>query len=679
MRAASSRWPSARRLRAAIARHDELGGVDAVEIVGGGGIGPVPAVSPNGDARGPPWRDNRSGIAGVQPRRRSGEEAGGRWRTGTGEAVVKKTWRVPAVVATMTREEDRRWQGAHLTFLGATGASLVGRRSWRSPTDGSTWRSRARRGSAWSGATPGSGSPASSAPWRTGPSSAGSACCARRPRGRRPAAALDAHLAAAAGRSGPRRSPTRSYARRSRVARRAGGRRRHRQPDHLARSSTLRRDPALPRAGAAARRRGRSRPLLLLIDDAHALDEASAGLLAHLVAAAAHTAEGAPVRLLTVVSVRRAPAPHPARALMSRLPREEGAAVLDLGGLGELGLNEMLTTSVRPRRRRPCCGRSCVAPTGTPSSPGCSGPSWSGRGGAGRSSGRGGRPGGGRADEGQPGRRDRPAARDARPAGARRAGRGRGARGQRGHRDARPAARIDADEVEDLLTVADERGVCHLDGHRYRFDHPLRGGPRPAPPAGASAAALAIAAALAELVPSGAVEISSHLRAAGELAPPDDRRRWGVEAAEEALALGAWGDAAAGFALALDDDLAVGFPPKRGSSCCSGPRRSLRPTTTWRGASASGPPPSTWRASSAISSRGARRWPSSAAAGSRCPRKMPGVHVRPRGVPRRAAGQVPHLRARTLAHLTEVHFTAFEFTEVRPRGRGEAARRGGRR
>ena len=50
----------------------------------------------------------------------------------------------------------------------------------------------------------------------------------------------------------------------------------------------------------------RSRPILLAIDDAHALDDASVALIAHLTAAAVHQSEGLPVRLLTQPAIRPA-------------------------------------------------------------------------------------------------------------------------------------------------------------------------------------------------------------------------------------------------------------------------------------------------------------------------------------------------------------------------------------
>jgi len=417
----------------------------------------------------------------------------------------------------------------------------------------------------------------------------------------------------------------------------------------------------------------RSRPVLLLVDDAHVLDEASAGLLGHLVAAAAHTAEGAPVRLLTVVAVRRTPGRLTTRASITRLAGEEGAAVLELGGLGELGLNEMLTT-IGPAPPSPPLLWSILRRTD--GNPLFARLLWN------------------QLLSGGSARIDRRVV-VADPASAELT-RGRlgdavdlqleslppptrevlgvaAVLGDRG--DVTVLARvlgIGADEVENQLEVADECGVCHIDGEQYHFDHPLL----PAAltrrlSAGRRRALHAeIADALAELEPSGAVEIAAHLRAAGELAAPDDRRRWGVEAAEAALALGAWGDAGAGFALALDAGLDVGFGP--------GPRLDLY-----------------LRAATACAAdhdfHGCERFGMAAVGLARelgdleawCEALAELSHCRIRVAPggTRAStldleeflaateGQVPHLRARALAHLTEVHFTAFEFAE----GRGCAA------
>jgi predicted ATPase len=86
----------------------------------------------------------------------------------------------------------------------------------------------------------------------------------------------------------------------------------------------------------------RTRPILLAIDDAHALDEASAGLLAHLVAVAADEADTLPVPLLTLLSVRPGAASPPVRRTLDRMSDEPSASELLLDGLDEVGLNELL-------------------------------------------------------------------------------------------------------------------------------------------------------------------------------------------------------------------------------------------------------------------------------------------------------------------------------------------------
>ena len=88
----------------------------------------------------------------------------------------------------------------------------------------------------------------------------------------------------------------------------------------------------------------RSRPILLAIDDAHALDDASAALLAHLTAAAVHQAEGLPVRLLTQLTVRPGAGRPVARRTLARLRDEQGGAEFTLQGLDEVDLNDLLAS-----------------------------------------------------------------------------------------------------------------------------------------------------------------------------------------------------------------------------------------------------------------------------------------------------------------------------------------------
>ena len=411
----------------------------------------------------------------------------------------------------------------------------------------------------------------------------------------------------------------------------------------------------------------RARPLLLMIDDAHGLDEASAGLLGHLVAAAAHAAEGAPVRLLTVASVRRSAGRHQTRAAFTRLAREEGAAVLELGGLGELGLNEMLT-ALGPAAPSPPLLWSVLRRTD--GNPLFARLLWTQLLGSGRA----------HVDRrvvvADPGSAEltRGSLGDAVDLQLESLGPDdldilgvAAVLGDRGDMGVLVRVlRVGADEVEDALEVADELGICHLDGPRYHFDHPL------------VAAALTrrlsagrrrrlhveIAGVLAELEPNGAIEIAAHLRAAGETAPPDDRRRWGVAAAEQARALGAWGDTAAGYALALDGGLADKFEPAerldllvKAASACAADHD--LPGCEHFGLAA---------VALARELGDLEAWGAALAELSHCR-----IRVVPGGSRAStldleeflaaAESRVPHLRARTLAHLTEVHFTAFEFAE----------------
>ncbi len=223
---------------------------------------------------------------------------------------------------------------------------------------------------------------------------------------------------------------------------------------------------------------------------------------------------------------------------------------------------------------------------------------------------------------------------------------------------------MSTDDTEEQLGQADECGVCHIDGPRFRFDHPLVPAAltRRLTPGRRRRLHFDIAAALATLEPNGAVEIAAHLRAAGELAAAEDRRRWGVEAAEQAIELGAWGDAAAGFALALDDGVDSGFAPptrldlyQRAAGACAAYHdfhgcerfgmaavdlaRQLGNLEAWCAALAE------------LSHSRIRVAPGGSRVSTRDLEDFLDA----------TEGQVPTLRARALAHLTEVHFTAFEF------------------
>jgi class 3 adenylate cyclase len=410
----------------------------------------------------------------------------------------------------------------------------------------------------------------------------------------------------------------------------------------------------------------RVRPLLLLVDDAHALDEASAGLLAHLAAAAAHAAEGAPIRLLTLLSVRRTPGRPTTLAAIARLAREEGAAVLELGGLGELGLNEMLT-SLGPAPPSPPLLWSILRRTD--GNPLFARLLWNQL-----------------LESGDAHVDRRVVVADMGSADS--------ARGSLGDAvdiqleslpaDTRDVLTVAAvlgdggsiavlgrltdigdDDLEDHLTRADECGVAHIDGRRYRFDHPLLPAAltRRVSPRRRRRLHVDIAAALADIDPSAAVEIASHLRAGSELAEPDDRRRWGVEAAEQALGLGAWGDAAAGFALALDDGADAGFDPRRRLDLYLQAATASAADHDYHGAEHFG-----LNAIEQAREMGdLELWCEALAGLSHCRiRVAPGGSRVSTGDLEEflsaTEGQVPALRARAMAHLTEVYFTAFEFS-----------------
>lgn len=94
-------------------------------------------------------------------------------------------------------------------------------------------------------------------------------------------------------------------------------------------------------------------PVLLVVDDAHALDGPSAMLIGHLAAAATHQAEEGPVALLLAMAARPAPLSDVVRRAVGRLRHEQGTTEVALDGLDEVTLNELLLTlgPVGPSRR----------------------------------------------------------------------------------------------------------------------------------------------------------------------------------------------------------------------------------------------------------------------------------------------------------------------------------------
>jgi class 3 adenylate cyclase len=319
----------------------------------------------------------------------------------------------------------------------------------------------------------------------------------------------------------------------------------------------------------------RTRPLLLAVDEAQELDPPSAELLAHLVGAAAHEAELVPIHLLTLVTVRRAepgangdaapergdrrraPAGSPDRrraAALRRLATEEGAAVLEVDGLDELGLNELLTlhgpappsrpilsTMLRRTGGNPALAldvwRSILAADDTAVVGGVvdADPSLVERVPIGR-------------DEALDERLGRlpPACRSLLVHAA--------ALGVRGRMDALAAvAGCTIDEAEELVDAAGRAGICRLDEDHYQFEDATAPAAmiRQELPSRRRRLHGRVAAALASLPDPPATTIAAHLRLAGD-PDPDACRRWGLAAALDALASGSWGEAASGFELALD-------------------------------------------------------------------------------------------------------------------------------
>ncbi len=410
----------------------------------------------------------------------------------------------------------------------------------------------------------------------------------------------------------------------------------------------------------------RSRPILLAIDDAHALDDASAALIAHLTAAAVHQSEELPVRLLTQLAIRPGAGRRVARRTASRLRAEQGGAELLLEGLHEVDLNELLASFGPAPPSRPLL-RTVGSRTG--GNPLFARLLWTHLLDTGAAVTKGDRvvladPAAVETarvglDEVVDERVDalRQVVRDLLGVAA--------VLGTEGDIDVLARTTDQPRElVEDLLSEADEAGVCRVNGDRYRFDHPLLVASlgRTYTRQQRRRLHLDIAMTMADLDHPPALDIASHLRSAGSLAPADARRLWGVAAADRAMELGAWGDAVAGFGLALDDGLEEGFAPEyrvelytraaragaadhdlenceRFGLAAVGLAQELNDLETW---------------CEAVSELGHAR-----------------VRVAQGGAPEpvaeleqfiEAAGdRVPHLRARVLGLMAEVSFAAFDF------------------
>jgi class 3 adenylate cyclase len=307
----------------------------------------------------------------------------------------------------------------------------------------------------------------------------------------------------------------------------------------------------------------RSRPVLLAVDDAQALDDASAELLAHLVASAAHAAEVVPVHLVTIAAVRSGDdvASETDRdrtggrsGALRRIAAEEGAAVLEVDGLDELGLNELLALHGPAPPSRALLASILRRTGGNPSlallvwrhvleheattrsyglvttAPGV-------------------------VERARLSLDDAIEHRVDELSGPCRSLLTLAAViGHRGRVDALAAvAGTSVDDAEELLAEAEDAGAIRIDEVGYAFDDPLL-------PAALTRTVLPsrrrrlhgeIARALIDLGEPSALTIAAHLQVAGR-PDPADCRHWGLAAASEAMTLGAWGDAAAGFVLALD-------------------------------------------------------------------------------------------------------------------------------
>ncbi len=105
-----------------------------------------------------------------------------------------------------------------------------------------------------------------------------------------------------------------------------------------------------------------TRPVALLLDDLHEADPASLAVLEHLVFGLGQVGRSA--RVAIVVATR--PGGERSAEAISRLRREPVVRVLDLGGLDEPAVNELL---VAPPPRPPPTSRRAGAPRPLPPSP----------------------------------------------------------------------------------------------------------------------------------------------------------------------------------------------------------------------------------------------------------------------------------------------------------------------
>lgn len=94
--------------------------------------------------------------------------------------------------------------------------------------------------------------------------------------------------------------------------------------------------------GRAALALCRSQPTILVVDDLHFCDAASLELLQHLVFAASDAALNAPVPLMVIATLRPPAAGSPLATVAARLRREEFVSTIELAGLDEDHVGELL-------------------------------------------------------------------------------------------------------------------------------------------------------------------------------------------------------------------------------------------------------------------------------------------------------------------------------------------------
>ncbi len=408
-----------------------------------------------------------------------------------------------------------------------------------------------------------------------------------------------------------------------------------------------------------------ARPLFIAIDQADALDDASATLLAHVVSAAVDRSEEVPVPLVTVFATRGGGRP-PVRRALERLRDEPGCTPVRLECLDEVALNELLTSLGPASPSRPLLREIRSSTGGNPLHARLLWAHLVETGAA-------------------VAQDDHVVLREAGAASAARLGLGdvidvrlevlsptcrdllqvASVLGPSG--DIAAIAEVTGtapDTVAAALAEASAAGVCDAGATRYRFDHPLLSAAlnRSLTSARRRQLQLAFAGVVARRTPSSPLEVARRLQAAGDLATVEDRRRWGVAAAERAADLGAWGDAVAAYELALGDGGDDGFDDEQLLGLYTGAARASAADHDLDSCERFARP----GVALARERRDLERW---------CDMVVQLAHARVRVVRGgrnaamdevaefiAAAGDgVPHLRARATAMLAEGHFAAFDF------------------